>query len=68
MDPKAAEQKAATKLTQKQEMKMSTGLASLKAQMDARMKVFHGSNKKAKNSDDSDESDDDESDSEEESD
>ena len=39
---------------------MSTGLASLKAQMDQRMKVFHGQKKK-KNSDDSDEDEDNDS-------
>ena len=38
---------------------MSTGLASLKAQMDQRMKVFHGQNKKKNGSDDSDDDDND---------
>ena len=57
-------------MTQKQEMKMSTGLASLKAQMDQRMKVFHSQdkNKKKKGSDDDSEDDDSDDDSDDESD
>ena len=39
---------------------MSTGLASLKAQMDQRMKVFHGKSTKKKNSDSEDDDDSDE--------
>ena len=41
---------------------MSTGLASLKAQMDQRMKLFPGGGKKTKNASDSDEDDDDDDD------
>ena len=47
---------------------MSTGLASLKAQMDQRMKVFHGKSTKKKNSDSEDDDDDDSDDSDEDSD
>lgn len=48
---------------------MSTGLASLKAQMDQRMKVFHSAGKKKKGGSDSDEdSDEDDDDSDDESD
>jgi len=46
---------------------MSTGLASLKAQMDHRMKAFHGKSSQKKGSDDS-EDDDEDSESEDDSD